>query len=238
MLNGLRLLAVVPARGGSKGVPLKNLHPLAGRPLIAHVADVVREAGVIDRCVVSTDHEEIARVAEGAGIAAPFRRPESLSGDRIGDLEVLVHALREAERLDGVAYDVVLMLQPTSPLRRAAHVLECARAVAERGFDAAWTVTATDLKYHPLKALVADASGGLGCFDPRGAAIVARQQLTPVFHRNGAAYAFSRSCLLDQKTILGKRTAPVVIDEPMVSIDTLEDFARVEAALRTRSPRG
>jgi len=227
-LNGRRVLAVVPARGGSKGVPLKNIHPLAGQPLIAHTGRLLQQLPWIDQRVVSTDSDAIAGAAEVSGLAAPFRRPERLSGDRIGDFDVLEHALLECERLDGCSYDVVLMLQPTSPLRRAEHVQRTAEAVASGNWDAAWTVSPTDLKYHPLKALTVDEGGGLGFQHENGRAIVARQELQPVYHRNGAAYAFSRECLLTQRTIMGSRTRAVVVKEYMVSIDTLEDFERVE----------
>lgn len=235
MLNGRRILAVVPARGGSKGVPLKNLHPLLGRPLIAHAGDIIRDAGIFDRAVVSTDHEGIAAAAEAAGIAAPFRRPEPLSGDRIGDWEVLNHALIEIERIDRGKYDVVVMLQPTSPLRRISHIVDSVSLLIERGFDAVWTVTPTDLKYHPLKQLSISPDSQLDFFDPRGAQIIARQQLTPVYTRNGACYAFTRDCLLLQKTTMAKRSGAVVTEEPMISIDTIEDFDKVAALLRGRS---
>lgn len=234
MLNGKRILAVVPARGGSKGVPLKNLRSVAGKPLVAHAGDVIRESGIVDRAVVSTDHDGIAAAAENAGIAAPFRRPPELSGDRIGDWDVLHHALLETEKLDGVGYDVVLMLQPTSPLRRAVHLVDSVRRLLDGGFDAVWTVSPTDPKYHPLKQLAISPDGRLDFFDVRGSQIVARQELRPTYTRNGACYAFTRSCLLDQKTTMGKRSGAVVIGEPMVSIDTLEDFAKVEEALKAR----
>ncbi|MBI2920186.1 MAG: acylneuraminate cytidylyltransferase family protein [Planctomycetes bacterium] len=235
MLNGRRILAIVPARGGSKGVPLKNLRSLLGRPLVAHAADAIREAAVFDRAVVSTDNEEIACACEAAGIAAPFRRPEPLSGDRIGDLEVLQHALLETERIDAVRYDIVAMVQPTSPLRVPAHLAAAVEKLVQGGFDAVWTVSRTDLKYHPLKQLTIGPDGRMDWYDPRGAEIVARQQLAPVYHRNGAAYAFTRECLIEQRTILGRQSAALVIDEPMVSIDTLADFETVEAVLRSRA---
>lgn len=234
MLHDHRILVVVPARGGSKGVKLKNLHPLLGRPLIAHLAPIVASLGYVDRWVVSTDHAEIAAASRAVGIDAPFVRPEELSGDRISDLQVLSHALSEMERLDQVLYDVVVMLQPTSPLRTAAHVDATIMKLVDEDWDAVWTVSPTDLKYHPLKQLQLDANGAMRYFDERGATIVARQQLTPVYHRNGAAYAFRRGCLLDQQTIMGARTAAVVIAEPMLSIDTLDDFERVAAALQAR----
>ena len=236
MRAGRRILVVVPARGGSKGVPRKNLRPLAGVPLVARVAHLVRDLSFVDRAVVSTDDDEIAAVAEAAGLAAPFRRPPELSGDRIGDLDVLTHALSLCEVADEVRYDVVVMLQPTSPLRRAEHVEAVVDKLVLGDFDAVWTVGPTDLKYHPRKQLVL--SGDRLCFyDAGGAEVIARQQLTPVYHRDGAAYAISRDCLLDQKSILGKNASAVVVEEPMLSIDTLEDFDRVEAVLEMRQGR-
>jgi CMP-N,N'-diacetyllegionaminic acid synthase len=232
LLQSRRILAVVPARGGSKGVRLKNIHPLDGIPLIAHVGRVLSAMPVVDRAVVSTDNEAIAAAAVAAGMEAPFRRPEALSGDLISDQQVLHHALTTVELLEERVYDVVLMLQPTSPLRRPEHVTAVLEKLLTGNWDAVWTVSPTDLKYHPLKQLTVGENGALEYFDPRGSAIVARQELGPVYHRNGAAYAITRDCLLRQGTLKGARTAAVVLTEPMVSIDTLEDFAWVERHLR------
>lgn len=223
---------MVPARGGSKGVQLKNIHPLAGIPLIAHVGQVLGAVPAVDRAVVSTDNDTIAAEAEAAGIAAPFRRPESLSGDLISDQQVLHHALTTVERLEGSHYDIVLMLQPTSPLRRPEHIMAVLEKLVSENWDAVWTVSPTDLKHHPLKQLTVAADGAMEYFDERGSSIIARQQLAPVYHRNGAAYAVTRDCLLRRQTLKGPRTAAVVLSEPMVSIDTLEDFALVERHLR------
>jgi CMP-N,N'-diacetyllegionaminic acid synthase len=228
MFKGRTVLAVVPARGGSKGVKLKNIHPLSGVPLISHTGMLIRELGYIDRAVVSTDHPAIAEVAQESGLVAPFFRPEELSGDLISDFQVLHHALTEMERLERTCYDVVVMLQPTSPLRKPAHVTAVIDKLIDEGWDAVWTVSPTDLKYHPLKQLQLSGDGAMEFFDPQGGAIVARQQLKRVYHRNGAAYAYTRGCLVEQCTVKGKRTAGLVIDEPMISIDTLEDFERVE----------
>jgi CMP-N,N'-diacetyllegionaminic acid synthase len=235
VLGSKRILAVVPARGGSKGVPLKNLHRLQGIPLIAHVGRVVRDVPLIDRALVSTDHPGIAAEAERAGLAVPFMRPAAISGDLASDHEVLEHALVAIEALDGITYDVVLMLQPTAPLRRAAHVNAVLEKLVEEGWDAVWTVSATDLKYHPLKQLAVGEGGAMSYFDPNGARIVARQQLGPVYHRNGVAYAFTRDCLLGQGTIMGARSAAVVLEEPMVSIDTFDDLRLAELELERRA---
>ena len=223
-------LAVVPARGGSKGIPLKNLRKVGGKPLVARVGDVLRELPWVDRAVVSTDHEEIARIAEAAGIAAPFRRPESLSGDQVGDIDVLLHALQSMEKLDGKRYDIVVMLQPTSPLRRSEDVTSAVRKLVEEEFDAVWTVSETDSKAHPLKQLVISKSG-LDYYDPAGANIIARQQLAPVYHRNGVAYALTRDCLVEQGSIKGARTGALVLQGIQANIDTAFDLLLAEFLL-------
>jgi CMP-N-acetylneuraminic acid synthetase len=230
MFEGHTILAVVPARGGSKGIPLKNIYPLGGKPLVAWTAETVRKLDFIDRAVVSTDHLEIVRVASANGLPAPFMRPETLSGDRIADWDVLNHALLEMERQDGRRYDVVVMLQPTSPFRRPEHVRDTVALLFSGGFDAVWTVSQTDSKAHPLKQLCIR-NGLLDYYDPAGAKIVARQQLEPVYHRNGVAYAIRRSCLVERRSIKGERTGAVVIREPLVNIDGEDDIRYAEFIL-------
>ena len=231
MLDGRRILAVVPARGGSKGIKLKNLREIHGVSLVARVGHVVQKLPVLDRAVVSTDHEEIARAAEAAGLDAPFRRPEEISGDRIGDLDVLTHALETMEAIDGTTYDIVVMLQPTSPSRQPEHVHDCIAKLVAENLDSVWTVTETDSKAHPLKQLTVGPGGTLGFYDPAGARIIARQQLTPVFHRNGIAYAITRACLLEQRTIMGARAGALVIEGPIANIDTEHDLRLAEELL-------
>ena len=230
MIAGRRVLAVVPARGGSKGVPLKNVKPVAGLPLIAFTAKTIERCPFIDRSVVSTDSSAIATVAASHGLQAPFVRPERLSGDLIGDWDVLTHALAEMERIDRAEYDVVLMLQPTSPLRTPEQLLRVLEMLVAEALDSVWTVSETDVKFHPLKQLTL-VDGRLDHFDARGRSVVARQQLGKVYHRNGVAYAMTRQCLLEQQTLLGKRAGAVVITEAVVNIDTLDDFERLERLL-------
>lgn len=231
MFEGRRILAVVPARGGSKGIKLKNLREIHGVSLIARVGAVVRQLPIVDRAVVSTDHEEIARAAEAAGLAAPFRRPEEISGDRIGDWDVLSHALTTMEAMDDTRYDIVVMLQPTSPSRRPEHVRDSIAKLVADGLDSVWTVSETDSKAHPLKQLTVTAEGELGYYDPDGARIIARQQLTPVFHRNGIAYAITRECLMEQRSIMGARPGALVIEGQIANIDTEFDLQLAERLL-------
>jgi CMP-N-acetylneuraminic acid synthetase len=234
MIAGRRVLAIVPARGGSKGIRLKNLREVGGRSLVAIAGDVIRQVAEIDRAVVSTDHPEIARAAKEVGIDAPFVRPEAISGDRIGDFDVLVQALEATEAIDRIQYDIVVMLQPTSPLRSPQQVSATIRMLVEGGWDSVWTLSPTDSKAHPLKQMNVGPSGELGYYDPRGAEIVARQQLLPVYHRNGIAYAMTRECLVGQRTIMGRRAGALIVEGEHVSIDTEYDLALAEGLLERR----
>lgn len=234
MYKGTKVLAVVPARGGSKGIKLKNLREISGVPMVGLVGDVAKNVTEIDRIVVSTDHEEIAKVAEEHGIDVPFRRPEDISGDRIGDIDVLTQALLATEENDGQHYDIVVMLQPTSPLRRAQHVSDTIQKLVDEELDAVWTISESDSKAHPLKQLTFE-EGALGYYDSENAGkIIARQQLKPLYYRNGVAYAMTRACLLDDQVLMGAKTSAVLINEPMVSIDTEWDMALVEFILSQR----
>lgn len=224
MYEGRRVLVVVPARGGSKGVKLKNLREVGGVPLVARAGHVARALPWVDRAIVSTDHEGIARVAEEAGLACPFMRPEDISGAIISDWQVLIHALTEMERIDGVTYDVLVMLQPTSPGRTPDHVTATMEHLVKGGFDAVWTLSETDSKAHPLKQLNVADSGALSYYDPAGARIIARQQLTPVYHRNGIAYAITRQCLVEQQSIMGAKPGAIVVEGNLPNIDTELDL--------------
>ncbi len=230
MINRKRILAVVPARGGSKSVPLKNIKPILGVPLVARVGHLVKQIPMIDRAVVSTDNPEIVHIARKAGLDVPFMRPSELSGDRIADWDVLYHALLEVEKLDGVVYDIIVMLQPTSPMRRAEHVRNAIEKLVREEWDAVWTVSETDSKNHPLKQLRV-INDRVEYYDERGSSIIARQQLNTLYHKNGAAYVMTRECILEQKTIKGNRTGALVINGEVISIDTLRDFKLVEFLL-------
>ena len=231
MIDGKRILVVVPARGGSKGVRLKNIRPLNGVPLVAMVGKIVQQLPYVDRAVVSTDHPEIARVAEKSGLDVPFMRPESLSGDLVADAPVLQHALLECERIDKQRFDIVVMLQPTSPFRKPEHVTAAVQKMIGGGYDAVWTVSETDAKAHPLKQLVIK-DDRLDYYDPAAVDIIARQQLEPLYHKNGVAYVLSRDLIANQGTIKGEKTSYLVIDEIMVNIDTEFDFKLAEFVMQ------
>jgi len=225
MIAGKRILAVVPARGGSKGIKLKNLAHFSGKPLIVWAAEFANSLEYIDRYIGSTDHPEISRLAIKHGLPCPFVRPQDLSGDRVSDVDVLIHALQTMETMDDTRYDLVVMLQPTSPLRYPSDIKHLLDLLIESGADSALTVSLTDLKFHPLKQLTLD-DGRVEYFDPAGANIIARQQLRSTYHRNGVGYAVTRECLLEQSAVIGADCRALIIDRPVLNIDTPSDLSR------------
>ena len=223
MINKLKVLAVIPARGGSKGIPLKNLKKINGVPIVKLASQVASSVEFIDRIVVSTDNEEIAKAAIEGGADAPFRRPEILSGDRISDTQVLAHALQEVERQDNKIYDIVVMLQPTSPLRTKQHIEDSIEMLVNYSYDSVWTVSETDSKCHPLKQLTIK-NKTLDYYDNKGKDIIARQQLEMVYHRNGIAYVLKRDVILNSKTIKGSNCGALICQGDFISIDTEKDL--------------
>ena len=154
MINNKKILAIVPARGGSKGIRLKNLIEINGKSLVKIVGELIIKLDFIDRSIVSTDHEQIAKEALDSGLDAPFMRPKDLSGDFIADIPVLTHALLEVEKIDNILYDIIIMLQPTSPMRKKTHIYDSIIKLLEGNYDSIITVSETDSKAHPHKQLI------------------------------------------------------------------------------------
>lgn len=224
------VLGLVPARAGSKGVPDKNLRPLAGRTLLDYVGAAARDSGAIDRLVLSTDSEAIAAAGRAAGLEVPFLRPEPLAQDDTPMLPVIVHAL-EALKQHGWAPDYVVLLQPTSPLRQARHVVAAVRELRESGADS--VVTVVELPRHLSPDYVMKIENGvLRPFLPEGERVTRRQDARPAFCRDGTVYAFRRDTLDRFGNIYGDRCLPLVIDAgDSLSIDSPEDWAEAQRRL-------
>ena len=235
MIKGKTILAIVPARGGSKGIPLKNLQKVKGKTLIEYVANVIKNIKEIDKSIVSTDNKKISQIAKLNGIEVPFLRPKNLSGDTISDLAVLKHALIKIEKIDKIKYDIILMLQPTSPLRTSNVVKECLYKLVEENLDSVWTISESDSKFHPKKQLKLDLNGSINFYNKDGHKIIARQQLDTLYHRNGVAYAVTRECLINQNSILGKKNGSIITKNKNVSIDTIWDLKLVEFILENKN---
>ena len=225
------VLGIVPARGGSKGLPGKNVRPLAGRPLLAYVAQAARESGVLDRIILSTDSDEIADVGRQAGLEVPFMRPAALAADETPMAPVLTHAV-DALATAGWTADVIVLLQPTSPLRRAEHIREAVRLLRETGASAVATVV--ELPRYLSPDYVMKIEGGvLKPFLPEGQTLTRRQDARPAYVRDGTVYACWRATLERFGNVYGDNCLPLVVEAAeSLSIDTAADWAEAERRLR------
>lgn len=228
----MKILAMIPARAGSKGLPGKNVKQLLGKPLIQHAFETARESGVLDRIILSTDCMVAADLAKAIGLEVPFLRPAELATDVTAMIDVAMHALTTLAAANYTP-DALLLLQPTSPLRLAEHIRQ-AVALLE-GVDAVCSVTPLprDLCPHYLMKLGPD--GYLDFFAPEGTGLARRQDVPQAYKRDGTIYLARSDVILGQRSFYGKRTRPLMINwGESVSIDGPEDWRRAEQLLRAR----
>jgi CMP-N-acetylneuraminic acid synthetase len=232
----VKALGVVTARGGSKGIPGKNLKPLAGKPLLAYTIEAAHHAGVLDRLILSTDDDAIASYGRSLGCDVPFIRPASLALDETIHLDVMTHAvewMRDRARYDP---DLVMILQPTSPLRSADDIRRSVELIASTGADSVVSVSEVPPHYNPMRTLRVGADGLATLFvtgDAVRRRINRRQDMPAAWTMNGAIYLFRTPVLFAaEPSLYGDRTAAYVMPaERGISIDDLEDWASAERAL-------
>lgn len=231
-----KTLCIIPARGGSKGIPRKNIRPFAGKPLIAHsIAQALRlkRRRLVDRVVVSTDDPAIARVSRRSGAEVPFLRPKRYAGDTSPVIDTIEHLLKELERRETYRPDYILLLQTTSPLRTDADIIAHFTAMDPRRFDAVITVAPTHhLLFHlgPKGELIR-ANRGVKLHSDS-----ARQLFRPGYKLNGCfTYLVKREALVRERTVFPRRTRAVVAPAwRSVDLDHPEDFAVAELLFRNR----
>lgn len=228
--RGNRVLAVVPARGGSKGIPKKNLKRVAGRSLVAHCADLCARLPWLDWAVLSTDDEEIAAEGRAHGLSVPFMRPPDLSGDTATSVDMWRHAWLAAE--DGQEkFGLGILLEPTSPLRRVEDIQNTLDLLLTEGAAAAATVSAAPGHFTPHKCLTISDDRRISFFLPEGPRHSLRQSIPPFFYRNGLCYAVRRETLIEQGHIIDKDCAALVVRRPVVNIDEPFDLEIAEFLL-------
>jgi CMP-N-acetylneuraminic acid synthetase len=226
----IRVLGLVPARGGSKGVPGKNVRPLAGHTLLEYTARAARESGVLDRVILSTDSLEIADAGRRAGLEVPFMRPAALAADDTPMVPVIQHALTETAR-SGWQPDIIVLLQPTSPLRRPDHIRDAVNTLRETRADAVVTVVELPRHLSPDYLMRID-EGRLTPFLPDGARVTRRQDARPAYSRDGTVYAFRRATLETSGGIYGDDCRPLLLrPDESLSIDSPEDWDEAERRL-------
>ncbi len=236
MGKGHKRLALIPARSGSKGVPDKNILQIGGRSLLSLAIAAARETGLFDRIFVSTDSPDYAREAAREGVETPWLRPAALASDTALVADTIRHTL-ETLSGRGEQFDTVALLEPTSPLRRPEDIAAVVEAAEAEGWDAAFTVSAVPLHYHPLKQFQMDADGAARFVMDAASPNVNRQSLSRTYVRNGIAYAVRSAAFLQTGSIHGTRARAIEIDRPVVSIDTEEDFVAAATLMGIRAAK-
>ncbi len=225
------MLAIIPARGGSKGLPGKNIKSLNGKPLIAYTIEAALKSNLISRIIVSTDDEEIASVSKDFGAEVPFLRPKELASDTAKSLDVFLYTLRLLEHDEGAKIDNVAILQPTSPLRTSVHLDESILLFHEKAAD---SVISYCEEHHPIFWHKFIDSGGkfLEIFD--GDFLKNRQEVPRTYFPNGAIYVFKSQLLFDGKYYNNNSFAYLMDRTSSLDIDCIEDFEYAEFLMQKK----
>lgn len=224
----MKVLYLIPARGGSKGIPHKNIKLLNGKPLIQYSIEVARELVDDEDICLSTDDEEIKKVAEMLGLKVPFLRPEYLASDTVGTSDVIVHAL-DFYSQQGKQYDVVVLLQPTSPLRTVQNVKDCLKLYSSE-FDMVTTV-----KESSVSAVLCKENGQGYLEQVIGGNNVRRQDAEKLYEYNGAVYVINAEAVKEKGLGGFTKIKKCVMDEEnSVDIDTMLDWLLIENILKNK----
>ena len=228
-----KIIGLITARGGSKGIPRKNIHPLAGKPLIAWTIEAALQSKVLDRVIVSTDDEEIARVSRDWGAEVPFMRPTELAQDDSPHIPVIKNTVEWLESNENSRPEYILLLQPTTPLRSAQDIDNAYRLILEKDADS--VISVCEAFSHPYLTKHITAEGRLEDFGPRPDGYLARQVLPPVYIVNGAIYFIRCDVLLKENTLYTQSTyAYLMPQERSLDIDTPWDLHLAELILKDR----
>lgn len=230
------ILGVITARGGSKGIPGKNIKPLLGKPLIWYTIEAAQKAGVFNRLIISTDDEKIAEVAKSYGCEVPFIRPKELAEDATPHLPVLQHAVQFLKKKENSEPDYVMILQPTSPLRQPFHIKEAVDLISKERADSLVSVSLVPKHFHPNWQFVKDANNRLKIFTGEKVKNITRrrQDLSDTYFKNGVIFLFKTELLFaNAPSIYGDDVLAYVMDEKYnVNIDSPEEWDLAEMALK------
>ena len=230
--SGGKVLAVIPARGGSKGIKRKNLCRIGGISLVGHAAIIAKKVRYVDKAIISTDDLDIAQEGERYGLELPFMRPKKFSEDNSSALEMWTHAWLQCEKYYNCRFEISILLEPTSPLRKVNDVEQSIDILTSGDSLAAATISRTPAHFTPHKRLVINDEGFVAFDHENGEYYSNRQKIPEYYYRNGICYALQRECLIDEGTIIGKKCAPVFIDRDIVNIDTPIDLKFAEFLYR------
>jgi CMP-N-acetylneuraminic acid synthetase len=237
-----RVLGVVTARAGSKGIPGKNTRLLGGKPLILYTVEAALASGAFDRVILSTDDDGAAALARTHGCEVPFMRPPELSADNTPHLPVMQHAIEWLRDREGYTPDAFMTLLPTSPLRQPAHIRDAVARLRSSGADSVIGVDELPAHFNPMRAVTVDGDGWARLFvgdRPVKERPGRRQDMPPAWVMNGAIYLTRTRCLLEpvDSNLYGDRVAAMVMPPPYgFNLDEPEDWDIAERLLATLVP--
>jgi CMP-N,N'-diacetyllegionaminic acid synthase len=229
----MKILGIIPARGGSKGVPGKNSKLLAGRPLLTYTADRALEAEGLNKVVLTTDCETLAAIGRACGLEVPFLRPPHLATDTAASIDVVQHVL-DFYQMQGETFDAICLLQPTSPCRAVGMIDEALLQFEKEQFDALVSVLPVPHEYNPHWVFEPTAQGELRLATGETEIIKRRQDLPPAYFRDGALY-LTRTEVIRQGSFLGKYLGYIISNPDFfVNIDTMNDWEKAERLFQNK----
>ena len=223
----MKILGLIPARGGSKGIPGKNIKSLGGKPLLQYTFEAAKESKLLAGVILSSDNSEIITVAEKLGLQVPFIRPLDLAADDTSSLEVLKHALNYFAQ-KGEKFDAICLLQPTTPFRRKGLIDEAIEKFSCGNYDSLVSVREVPAEFNP-HWIFEETHGHLKIATGEDEIIPRRQELPKAYHRDGAIYLTKTEVLLEQNSLYGENIGFIdTTGDPYVNIDSPEDWEKAE----------
>ena len=232
----MAIIAIIPARGGSKSLPRKNIKLLAGKPLIAYTIETALKCKLLDRVIVSTDDTEIAAISKKHGAEVPFIRPRELALDTTPMLPVLQHAVSFIERNEKSHIDIVVLLQPTSPFREVSDIKNCIKKLENEKADS--VVTVCEVEHNPYFVMMRFQNDNLVPLLKMRELITRRQDAPNVYLLNGAVYVTRRDVLMNENKIFTDNTKAVIMpQERSIDLDRQLDFEFAEFLMKRTCKR-
>jgi len=229
----MKILGLIPARGGSKGIPKKNIKPLGDKELIRYSIEVGLESKFIDTLIVSTDDTTIAKISKAAGAEIPFIRPAHLASDSSPTIDTVLHAL-EFYAQQNIYFDAVCLLQATTPFRAVEDIDKAIQIFKEKEADCLLSVREVPHHYNPHWVFEENKKDGLLKIATGEKEIITRRQALPkTYHRDGALYITKTEILRNQQSLYGEKIAYCILENSaQINIDTMEDWKLAEAYLK------
>jgi|TARA_Y100000310_G_scaffold214702_1_gene215649 N-acylneuraminate cytidylyltransferase/CMP-N,N'-diacetyllegionaminic acid synthase len=233
----MNILCVITARGGSKGIPGKNIKDLGGKPLIAYSIEQAKKSKLITHSIVSTDDKEIAEVSKKHGGEVPFMRPSELAEDDTPHLPVMRHAVSFMEEKLGIIFDYIVIFQPTSPFRTVEDIDCTIQKLVDTKANSAVSVCEVETKYHPMKMKKLEGDKVLPYFIPESSTL--RQELPKAYKRSSAVYAMDRTHLMEGESLYGDHiVGHIVPANRSIDIDVPFDWTLAEYMLEELKKEG